>query len=648
MRDLSLRVVRVVRQLVGMMGRREVVSLFSFCFFLFLCMWMDAPVSLREDETPTMQVLLLSANDYYLIAIEKQIASFPIFGRSTERKRWAKDEEGEGKDEESYPGRFPLINWPAGTKAPSIVFFQLSLSHMSPPLAGASTVKDNIGNSSSSSSSGNRSWEGGVIVNWLKKKMRNRRKSKEKRRGHRLTPRIAILAAPILPIRPFAHTQAHDDEGDDDDKLPAAYEGERPMTLWYCCPSPPIPAPSNGAAAHWCRSLARPPVYAYVWAMRKQSCKGYVPGKTMSYITAHLPQQPASWLSPSISILSVGPLECELLPPGELFTLCKKELASGHLIVLRYIQQLQRVGADLLCNRACSVTSSAFAHVTGRMLKTIRRTFCAHFPLALQIAFVADNDDGEVVSILDAKPSPNIEERDLIVDHALLAVGVCLAQVDMLARCQWFTEKARALWGGVPSIVGSYSSTKWDWMSWMTALAPIAARFSGVTRSPVPLARLLLLTFDAIAECNGYSSTIGALCCVRRAPRANAGRRRNAKGWLGRSRQALRDNASASGWIEEVGGGEGVARGFGRSRSCVVCRLLQRGYKWPPRRNGNDVKSAREVECGRRVQPNWKEVQPVSPVQQVEGQRRAVSGLLLPEVGQPRSQPNLVLNPQLR
>ena len=97
----------------------------------------------------------------------------------------------------------------------------------------------------------------------------------------------------------------------------------------------------------------------------------------------------------------------------------------------------------------------------------VLRTFCAHLTLVLQIALVAHDDDGEVVLVLDpqylllecdnlfkrlarryavdeqealARPHvllahrrvlllaggvEHIEQRDLIVDDALLAVGVC-------------------------------------------------------------------------------------------------------------------------------------------------------------------------------------------------------------------------------
>ena len=41
--------------------------------------------------------------------------------------------------------------------------------------------------------------------------------------------------------------------------------------------------------------------------------------------------------------------------------------------------------------------------VNARFRKKSVRTFCAHLSLGVQIALVADNDDGEVVLVLDAQ-----------------------------------------------------------------------------------------------------------------------------------------------------------------------------------------------------------------------------------------------------
>jgi len=46
--------------------------------------------------------------------------------------------------------------------------------------------------------------------------------------------------------------------------------------------------------------------------------------------------------------------------------------------------------------------------------ETWKLTFCAHLPLALQIALVAHNDDGEVVLVLDAQYLL-LERLDLLI-----------------------------------------------------------------------------------------------------------------------------------------------------------------------------------------------------------------------------------------
>ena len=58
----------------------------------------------------------------------------------------------------------------------------------------------------------------------------------------------------------------------------------------------------------------------------------------------------------------------------------------------------------------------------------------------------------------------HVKQGDLVVDYALLAVGIWIArgQVSdaiLIARCGEGKDE--------PSIVGSYSSTKWLWINWM-------------------------------------------------------------------------------------------------------------------------------------------------------------------------------------
>lgn len=134
----------------------------------------------------------------------------------------------------------------------------------------------------------------------------------------------------------------------------------------------------------------------------------------------------------------------------------------------------------------------------------LQRTSSADLPLALQIALVAHDDHGEIVLVLDpqdllleccnfletlpgcnrvneqeslagphillphrgvfflAGGIENVEQGNLIVNNALLSVGVCdngLLVYHAVSR-GWLISD-------VPSIVGSYSSTKWLWINWI-------------------------------------------------------------------------------------------------------------------------------------------------------------------------------------
>lgn len=90
----------------------------------------------------------------------------------------------------------------------------------------------------------------------------------------------------------------------------------------------------------------------------------------------------------------------------------------------------------------------------------------------------------------------------------------------------------------------------------------------------IPAQSVLCASFDVRREQTrvwGGRNAKGCVACARRSrvhgrcsgPQVCEG--------LGRSRQALRDNTSACGWIEEVGRGRGRCTGVRRSKSCVVC-----------------------------------------------------------------------------
>jgi len=151
----------------------------------------------------------------------------------------------------------------------------------------------------------------------------------------------------------------------------------------------------------------------------------------------------------------------------ELFALCITVLELACCAQIRYKVQ----EGDTITALAHGEHVATLAHRHDQSARTRARsvwpTFCAHLPLALQIALVAHDDDGEVVLVLDAqylllecdhllealprryavdqqeaftRPHvllshrgvlflagrvEHVQERYLVVDDALLAVWVC-------------------------------------------------------------------------------------------------------------------------------------------------------------------------------------------------------------------------------